>query len=245
MQHPAFFSHYMNRQERVFFSRQLNESGLETTMPRRKEHDVETVPEKAAQTLAWIEKEFNATKKVKTTGVVGYETHLEPNPAHGVCEGTDYPSTPDGQQIIVEKAVYGEVEKEVRDEKRAQTAASLLVDMVLQDETLIGKADSIMGCDDLFQTHWQKIHDRALEKKTRRIAAWKLGRRPVQVAVIRIIRLLSSLFAVVRGFAFVTVGVAFYAWLIYALWPRSSLGRWIASKAAETFRFLGTFFQGW
>ena len=202
---------------------------------------METVPGNTVETLAWIEREFNATKKVKTTGIVGYQTHLEPNPAHGVCEGTDYPTTPDGQQIIVENAVYGEVEKEVRDEKRAETAASLLVDMVLRDETLIGKAGSIMGSDDLFKSHWQEIYDRALEKKTRRIAAWKLGRTPVQFAVPVVIRSFSKLFAVARTLACVIFGAAFYAWLIYTLWPRSSPGRWVASKAEEIFRFLGTF----
>jgi hypothetical protein len=99
-----------------------------------------------------------------------------------------------------------------------------------------------MGCDDLFQSHWQEIYDRALEKKTRRIAAWKLGRTPIQVAVLWFSTFLCILFDVARLLGCFIFGIAFYAWLIYFLWPRSSLGRWIAAGAEEIFGFVGSLF---
>jgi len=199
-------------------------------------------PRNKTETLAWIQQEFKATKTVKVNEVIGHETHLEPNPALGVCEGTFHPTTADGQHIIVEEAVYGEVEKEVRDQERVERAASLLVEMVLQDETLIREAKSIMPCNDLFQPHWQEIYDCAVEKQTRRIAAWKLGRAPLQVAVLWISAFLFLLFHVIRAAAWVLFGIVFYSGLIYFLWPESRLGRWISTRAGEIWEFLKGFF---
>jgi hypothetical protein len=190
--------------------------------------------------IAWIRGEMNATITVNAQEIVGWDSHLEPNPEMGVSEGTHSPVTRDRQHIIVQDPIYGEVEKKIQDCCRARKAAELLVKMVLEDESLVRTAKEILPASWSFRRYWEEIHDQAKEEGTRRIADWMLGRSPAQIAARRARGALKELGEILGWVGKIAAAILFYCGVIYLFWPDSRAGRWIEQRAWEIWYYLST-----
>lgn len=188
--------------------------------------------------FGWIQQEITATRIIKVQKVVGYEEHLEPNPELGVCEGTFQPTTPDRQHVIVYEAIYDMVDETVLDEKRAAAAAQVLTDLVLKDETLIGRARKFMSDESVFIPFWEQIYSVAQTKKARRIAAYKLGRSPIDVIAAIVGTVGEKLYNPVRIVWYTVTGILFYVWVIYFFWPQSNIGLIIADMAQSLVTYI-------
>ncbi len=186
----------------------------------------------------WIQQEITATRITKVQKVVGYEEHLEPNPELGVCEGTFQPTTRDRQHVIVYEAIYDMVDETVLDEKRAATAAQVLTELVLKDETLIGRARRLMSDESVFIPFWEQIYSVAQTKKARRIAAYKLGRSPIDVIAAIVGTVGEKLYNPVRIVWYTVTGILFYVWVIYFFWPQSNIGLIIADMAQSLVTYI-------
>ncbi len=184
--------------------------------------------------IARIRKEIRATTVISYEGVVGYEDCLEPNPAMHISEGANYPTTADGEHIIVSKPVSGIVMETVPDRARVVPAAEELVGLVLADEGHIDLAEELMTGNDLFIPAWERLYREAHEKKTRRIAARHLGRSPVQRFMKRMEELKDFLETPLAFAGRCAAGLLAAAFIVSWLWPRSPAGLWIA-RTAKTF----------
>ncbi len=188
--------------------------------------------------LAEIERELRVVKKVMKREIIRYETVLEPNPELGVCEATFHKTTGDRQHIIVKKPIYGDVEKEVPDEKRVYAAAEKLTALVFGDESWIDRAQKLMPSGQLFRPYWEQIYDQAVQQRTRQIAARKLQCR-TRDKVIQIVRqIMQKLGPPAQKVGYTVLGVIFYAGLITFIWPKSSLGQWIAKVGKQAWHFI-------
>jgi len=179
--------------------------------------------------IAWIREEITSTMVVIRNEVVGYEETLEPNPEMGVSEGTFYPTTGDRQYIIVEKPIYGDVPRTVLNERRASHAAEALVTLILSDEECLYLAEELMGGHEVFVRYWERLSRQGRDKRTRSVALRHLGRAPSQLFVKGLKRVLESVRGPLEFLSQFCVGVCFYAWLIWLIWPHSKAGMWIAA----------------
>lgn len=188
--------------------------------------------------LTEIEQELRAVKKMMKREIIRYETVLEPNPELGVCEATFHKTTGDRQHIIVKKPIYGDVEKEVPDEKRLCAAAEKLTALVHGDESWIDKAQKMMPSGQLFRPYWEQIYHQAAHRRTRQIAARKLQCR-TRDKVIQIVRqTIQKLGSPVQKIGYTVLGVIFYAGLITLIWPESGISQWIAKIGKQAWRFI-------
>ena len=190
--------------------------------------------------IAWIREEITSTEVVMRREVVGYEERLEPNPALSISEGTLYPS--DGQFEIHQDPIYADVPRTVLDERRASDAAEALVALVLSDERYIYLAKELMGEQEVFVRHWERLYRHGRDRRTKRLALRRLGRAPFQLFMKDLRGLAEALKGPLEFLWYACAGVCFYGWIIYLIWPDSKVGMWIASMAkrilAETTRIL-------
>ena len=185
--------------------------------------------------IKWIKKEITATKVIKCQDVVDYEETLEPNPEMYCSEFTDYPTTRDRQHIIVQKPIYGTVARTILDEKRVSEAAQALVSLILEEERYIYLAKKLMTGNDLFFQFWELLYFKSKNKKTKRIAAHRIGKAPFQLFMNRIIEVLSIFSPFLEFVWRCFVGVCTFGLIIYFFWPESKLSFWIVRSVKAIF----------
>ena len=159
--------------------------------------------------------------------VVGYKERLEPNPAMHISEGTLYPTTSDGMYEIHQDPVYADVPRTVLDERRASDAAEALVALILSDEGYIYLAKELMGEQKVFVRHWERLVLCGRDEGTKRIALHRLGRAPSQLFMKELRGVLEAVKGPLEFLWKFCVGVCFYGWIIYLIWPESKVGVWI------------------
>lgn len=179
--------------------------------------------------IAWIREEITSTEVVVLSEVVGYTERLEPNPALYISEGTLYRTTADGMYEIHQDPVYADVPRTVLDERRASDAAEALVTLILSDEQYIYLARKLMGEENVFATHWERLYRLGRDARTRRIALHRLGRAPSQLFVKDLCQMAEALKRPITFLWYLCFGVCFYGSIIYLIWPDSKAGKWIAA----------------
>jgi len=177
--------------------------------------------------IAWIRQEIASTEVVMVSEVVGYKERLEPNPAMHMSEGTLYPTTADGMYEIHQDPVYANVPRTVLDERRASDAAEALVALILSDERYIYLAKELMGEEKVFVRHWERLLLHGRERKTKRTALRRLGRAPSRLFMKESRRVLEAAKGPFEFLWQLCVGVCFYGWIIYLIWPESKVGVWV------------------
>ncbi|MDD3845871.1 MAG: hypothetical protein PHC90_05860 [Syntrophorhabdaceae bacterium] len=179
--------------------------------------------------IAWIRQEITSTEVVMREEVVGYKERLEPNPAMHISEGTNYPTTANGEFEIHQDPIYADVPRTVPDERRASDAAEALVALVLTDERHLYLAEELMGEQKVFIRHWERLSLHGRDRRTKRIALHHLGRGPSQLFMKALRWTLAPLKTPLEFLWQLFVGVCFYGWIICLIWPDSKAGMWIAA----------------